>query len=100
PGPATRLARASLGGVGRTALFRNVLEEVSQQGAKRIRFFVWATVIVFAIITTTIVLYAKQHMDRTDAELAVASVSFKQQAAALDSLRAAATNEAAIAKAS
>jgi pSer/pThr/pTyr-binding forkhead associated (FHA) protein/S1-C subfamily serine protease len=98
PGPVTRLARAS--GVGRTALLRNVLEEVSVQSAKRIRVFVWAMVAVFAVITSAIVIYAKRHMDRTDAQLEVASVGFKQQAAALDSLRAAATNDAAIAKAS
>ena len=98
PGPVTRLARAS--GVGRTALLRNVLEEVSVQSAKRIRVFIWATVGVFAVITSAIVLYAKRHMDRTDAQLEVASVGFKQQAAALDSLRAAATSDAAIAKAS
>jgi pSer/pThr/pTyr-binding forkhead associated (FHA) protein len=100
PGPATRLARASLGGVGRTALFRNILEEVSEKGAKRIRVAVWATVVIFAVITSVIVVYAKRHLDRTDAQLAVASVGFTQQAAALDSLRAAATNEAATARAS
>lgn len=98
PGPVTRLARAS--GVGRTALLRNVLEEVSVQSAKRIRVFIWATVAVFAVVTTVIVVYAKRHMDRTDAQLEVASVGFKQQAAALDSLRAAATSDAALAKAS
>ena len=99
-GPATRLARATLSGVGRTALFRNVLEEVSQQNAKRIRVAVWSTVVVFAVVTSAVAVYAKQHMDRTDAQLAVASVGFKQQAAALDSLRAAATTDAAIARAS
>ena len=98
PGPVTRLARAS--GVGRTALLRNVLEEVSVQSAKRIRVFVWAMVGVFAVITSAIVIYAKRHMDRTDAQIEVANVGFKQQAAALDSLRAAATSDAAIAKAS
>lgn len=99
PGPATRLARASLG-VGRTALFRDVLEEVSQKGARRIRALIWSIVGVFALATTAVVVYAKQHLDRTDAQLAVASVGFKQQAAALDSLRASATAEAAIARAS
>jgi pSer/pThr/pTyr-binding forkhead associated (FHA) protein/S1-C subfamily serine protease len=99
PGPATRLARASLG-VGRTALFRDVLEEVSQKGARRIRFVVWSVVGVFAVVTTVIVVYAKQHMDRTDAQLAEASVGFQQQAATLDSLRLAATTEALSARAS
>ena len=99
-GPATRLARASLGGVGRTALFRNVLEEISEKSAKRVRIVAWTGVAVFTAVTAAIVLYAKQHMDRTDAELAQASVGFKLQAAALDSLRSAATNDAATARAS
>lgn len=99
-GPATRLARATLGGVGRTALFRNVLEEISEKGARRIRVVAWTGVIVFTAVTAAIVLYAKRHMDRTDAELAQASVGLKLQAAQFDSLRVAANNEAAIARAS
>jgi len=100
PGPATQLARSSLGGLGRTALFRNVLEQISQQNAKRVRLLIWTLVVVFAAITAAVVIYAKRHMDRTDAALAVASSGVKQQAAALDSLRAAATTEAATTRAS
>lgn len=98
-GPATRLARATLGGVGRTALFRNVLEEISARNAKRVRAAAWSGVVLFTVVTASIVFIAKQKMDRTEAELAQASVGFKQQAQEIEALRAAAIHDAATAKA-
>lgn len=100
PGPATRLARATIGGVGRTALFRNVLEEISQTNAKRVRVAAWVGVVLFSVVTASIVIIAKQKLDRTDAELAQASVGFKQQAQEIEALRAAAISERESAKAS
>ena len=100
-GPATRLARASIvGGVGRTAFVKDVLNQISNQNAKRTKVIAWSGVVVVLLITSGGVLYAKRHMDQTDAKLDVASVGFKQQAAALDSLRTAATKEASAARAS
>jgi pSer/pThr/pTyr-binding forkhead associated (FHA) protein/S1-C subfamily serine protease len=101
PGPATRLARASLvGGVGRTAFVKDVLNQISNQNAKRARLIAWTAVAVVVVIVAVVVFWAKRHMDQTDARVDVASIGFKQQAAALDSLRAAATTEAATARAS
>lgn len=100
PGPATRLARASIGSVGRTALFRNVLDEISQTNAKRVRMAAWVGVILFSVVTASIVIIAKQKLDRTDAELAQASVGFRQQAQEIEALRAAAISEKESAKAS
>ncbi|MEO5568436.1 MAG: FHA domain-containing protein [Gemmatimonadaceae bacterium] len=100
PGPATRLARASIGAVGRTALFRNVLEEISQTNAKRVRVAAWVGVVLFSVVTASIVIIAKQKLDRTDAELAQASVGFRQQAQEIEALRAAAISEKESAKAS
>lgn len=100
PGPATRLARASLGGVGRTALFRNVIEELSQKNAKRLRGAVWGGVLIFSAVTGGIVYYAKQKMDRTEAELAQQTLTFTQQAADMEArIRAAQENEKAVTKA-
>jgi pSer/pThr/pTyr-binding forkhead associated (FHA) protein/S1-C subfamily serine protease len=100
-GPATRLARASqVVGIGRTAFVRDVLNQISSQNAKRTRIIAWSAVGVIAVITAVGGYYAKRHMDQTDARVDVASVGFKQQAAALDSLRASATSEAAAARAS
>lgn len=96
PGPATRLARASMK-VGRTALFRDVLNEISDKNAKRLRSAAWGGVVLFTIVTAAIVAIAKQKMDRTEAEL---SIGFKQQAAELESIKAAALNDAAQARAS
>jgi pSer/pThr/pTyr-binding forkhead associated (FHA) protein/S1-C subfamily serine protease len=92
-GPATRMARA--GNVGRTTLFRDVLRELSDKNAKRLRTAAWGGVVLFTIVTAVIVAVAKQKMDRTEAEL---SIGFKQQAAELEAIKAAAMNDAAQAK--
>jgi pSer/pThr/pTyr-binding forkhead associated (FHA) protein/S1-C subfamily serine protease len=97
PGPATRLARASIGRIGRTALFRDVLNEISDKSAKGLRTAVWAGLMLFAGVTAVILFFAKRKMDRTESEL---SVGFKQQAAELEAIKAAALNDAALARAS
>ena len=43
-GPASKLPRRSFAGVGRTAFFKDVLEDMSQKSAKRVRIVVWASV--------------------------------------------------------
>jgi pSer/pThr/pTyr-binding forkhead associated (FHA) protein/S1-C subfamily serine protease len=93
-GPATRLAHA--GSVGRTALFRDVINELGDKSARRLRTAVWGGVGLFTVVTAAIVFFAKQKMDRTEAEL---SIGFKQQAAELEAIKTAALNDAAQAKA-
>jgi pSer/pThr/pTyr-binding forkhead associated (FHA) protein/S1-C subfamily serine protease len=97
PGPATRLARASIGKIGRTALFRDVLNEISDKNAKRLRGAVVGGIGLFIVVTAVIVFFAKRKLDRTEAEV---SVGFRQQAAELESVKAAALNDASQARAS
>ena len=95
-GAATRLARASMS-VGRTALFRNVLDEVSQKNNKRLRLVAWSTVAAGVVLTAGVGIFAKMQVDRTDRALEAERITFKaqetQMAARLDSVRTAATIE-------
>lgn len=100
PGPATRLARASIGKIGRTALFRDVVNEITTKNTRRLRNVAVGAVIVFGSVIAAVVAVAKQKMDRTEAELALANVSFKQQSAELDAFKAIAAQKAAEARAS
>ena len=100
PGPATRMARAT--GAGRTALFRNVLEEVTQKNAKRVRVVAWSTVGVGLVMTAGVVVFARMQVDRTDQALERERVGFRQQAAQmsaqLDSVRTSAATDRARAR--
>ncbi|CAN5429878.1 hypothetical protein BH09GEM1_BH09GEM1_48120 [soil metagenome] len=96
-GPATRLARASMG-VGRTALFRNVLAEVSQKNNRRLRVVVWSTVAAGVALTAGVVVFARIQMTRTEHALEVERAGFNtkttQMAAELVAVRRSATLEA------
>ena len=102
-GPATRLARASMS-VGRTALFRNVLAEVSQKSNRRLRVVIWSTVAAGAVLTTGVVAFARMQMTRTERALEAERVGFTtktaQMADQLAAVKQAATLEATRARGS
>ncbi len=50
--PAAKLARRSFAGVGRTAFFKDVLEDMSQKSAKRVRMVVWASVVTTVVVAS------------------------------------------------
>ena len=52
-GPASDLRR-SFAGVGRTAFFKDVLEDMSQKSAKRVRLVVWASVGTMIVVAAAI----------------------------------------------
>jgi pSer/pThr/pTyr-binding forkhead associated (FHA) protein/S1-C subfamily serine protease len=46
--------RRSFAGVGRTAFFKDVLEDMSQKSAKRVRYVVWASVVGMVVVAGVI----------------------------------------------
>ena len=81
-GPVTRLARQS-GVVGRTLLFRNAIEEISQKSARKVRVAGYTTVGVLVVVIGGLVAYQRRQL---------ASEHSRSQAQ-MDSIRATATAE-------
>jgi pSer/pThr/pTyr-binding forkhead associated (FHA) protein/S1-C subfamily serine protease len=88
-GPATNLARRSFAGAGRTAFFKDVLEDMSKKSAKRVRIIVWAsvgtTVVIAAIllgVTQWRVSESERRMSTERARLEARSDSIRKVAAA------------------
>ena len=53
-GPGAPDLRRSFAGVGRTAFFKDVLEDMSQKSAKRVRYVVWASVVGMIVVAGVI----------------------------------------------
>lgn len=81
-GPVTRLARAS-GVVGRTLLFRNAIEEISQKSAKKLRVWTYATIVMVVVIVGGLVAYQRRQL----------AGEHTRNQAQVDSVRAASTAE-------
>ena len=90
-GPATNLARRSFAGAGRTAFFKDVLEDMSQKSAKRVRIIVWASVGATVLIAAILLWATQQRVAASERRMADDRRVFEARA---DSIRIAATAEA------
>ena len=90
-GPATNLARRSFAGVGRTAFFKDVLEDMSQKSAKRVRVIVGISIGVTVVIAAILFYVTQSRVQQT--ELRMAEESRRLEARA-DSIRLAASVDA------
>jgi pSer/pThr/pTyr-binding forkhead associated (FHA) protein/S1-C subfamily serine protease len=90
-GPATNLARRSFAGVGRTAFFKDVLEDMSQKSARRVRVIVGISIGVTVVIAAILFYVTQSRVQQT--ELRMAEESRRLEARA-DSIRLAASVDA------
>ncbi|HEX7939368.1 MAG TPA: FHA domain-containing protein, partial [Gemmatimonadaceae bacterium] len=89
--PAAKLARRSFAGVGRTAFFKDVLEDMSQKSAKRVRTVVWSSVVVIIGIAGGGLYVMQQRLAASEARM---SEERKALEARNDSIRAVASRQA------
>lgn len=90
-GPATNLARRSFAGAGRTAFFKDVLEDMSQKSARRVRIIVWASVTTTVIIAGILLGVTQWRVSESERRITTARAQFEKRA---DSIRVAASAEA------
>jgi pSer/pThr/pTyr-binding forkhead associated (FHA) protein/S1-C subfamily serine protease len=90
-GPATSLARRSFAGAGRTAFFKDVLEDMSEQSAKRVRIIVWASVTAMVAIAVVLLGVMQWRVQASEERLSAERQRFEVRA---DSIRIAATADA------
>ena len=88
-GPASDLRR-SFAGVGRTAFFKDVLEDMSQKSAKRVRLVVWASVGTTIVVAAAILGITQWRVSQTEKRMAEDRARLQAEA---DSARAAAALE-------
>ncbi|MEK7402533.1 MAG: FHA domain-containing protein [Gemmatimonadota bacterium] len=88
---AAKLARRSFAGVGRTAFFKDVLEDMSQKSAKRVRAVVWVSVIAIVAIAGGGLYFMQQRLAASELRM---SQERKQLEAHGDSIRAVASKQA------
>ena len=90
-GPATQLARRSFAGAGRTAFFKDVLEDMSKKSAQRVRFIVWASVGATILIAVILLGVTQWRVSESERRMASQRALFEARA---DSIRKAASLEA------
>lgn len=90
-GPATNLARRSFAGVGRTAFFKDVLEDMSQKSARRVRIIVWTSVAATVVIAGLLLWATQRRVAESEQRIAQQQELFESRA---DSIRVAAREEA------
>lgn len=90
-GPATNLARRSFAGVGRTAFFKDVLEDMSQKSAKRVRAIVWTSVAATVMIAGVLLWATQRRVSASERLIQQERLEFEARA---DSIREAATADA------
>jgi len=90
-GPATQLARRSFAGAGRTAFFKDVLEDMSQKSAKRVRVVVWASVGTTVLIAAILLGVTQWRVSESERRMTHEHSQFEARA---DSIRKAASVEA------
>lgn len=95
-GPATNLARRSFAGVGRTAFFKDVLEDMSRKSARRVRTIVWISVVVTVGVAAGVLWMTQQRVSASERRFAQERAEFEARA---DSIRLAATAEAELLRA-
>jgi pSer/pThr/pTyr-binding forkhead associated (FHA) protein/S1-C subfamily serine protease len=86
------LEHRSFGGVGRTAFFKDVLEDMSDKSARRVRFVVWASVITTVLIAVTLLAVTQWRVAASEERMASEQRRYEARA---DSIRVAASAEAA-----
>jgi pSer/pThr/pTyr-binding forkhead associated (FHA) protein/S1-C subfamily serine protease len=96
-GPATNLARRSFAGAGRTAFFKDVLEDMSKKSAKRVRIIVWASVGTTVVIAAILLGVTQWRVSESERRMTTERARLEARA---DSIRKAATAEAARLRAS
>ena len=89
-GPSSDLRR-SFAGVGRTAFFKDVLEDMSQKSAKRVRFVVWASVGTTILVAAAILGYTQWRVSESEKRMEADRARLQAQA---DSANASRTAEA------
>jgi pSer/pThr/pTyr-binding forkhead associated (FHA) protein/S1-C subfamily serine protease len=89
--PAAKLARRSFAGVGRTAFFKDVLEDMSQKSAKRVRTVVWLSVVAIVAIAGGVLFFTQQRLAATERRM---TEERRQLEARGDSIRAVASLQA------
>jgi pSer/pThr/pTyr-binding forkhead associated (FHA) protein/S1-C subfamily serine protease len=87
-GPAARLARRSFAGVGRTAFFKDVLEDMSEKSARRVRIVVWASVGSTVLVAALLLAITQWRVTASENRLMEERRLFEARA---DSIRVAAT---------
>ena len=95
-GPATNLARRSFAGVGRTAFFKDVLEDMSRKSARRVRTIVWISVVMTVGVAAGVLWMTQQRVSASERRFAQERAEFEARA---DSIRLAATAEAELLRA-
>lgn len=88
---AAKLARRSFAGVGRTAFFKNVVEDMSQKSAKRVRVVVWISVGATVLIAAGVLYLTQLRVTASEQRMAQERAQFEARA---DSIRRTATAEA------
>jgi pSer/pThr/pTyr-binding forkhead associated (FHA) protein/S1-C subfamily serine protease len=89
-GPVSDLRR-SFAGVGRTAFFKDVLEDMSQKSAKRVRYVVWASVGTTIVVAAAILGITQWRVSESERRMSAERAQFEARA---DSLRKSAGVEA------
>ena len=89
-GPSSDLRR-SFAGVGRTAFFKDVLEDMSQKSAKRVRYVVWASVAGMIVVAAVILGITQWRVAESEKRMEADRARLQAQA---DSANARATAEA------
>ena len=67
---AAKLARRSFAGVGRTAFFKDVLEDMSQKSAKRVRVVVWTSVTATVLIAGGVLFVTQRNVAESERRMA------------------------------
>jgi S1-C subfamily serine protease/pSer/pThr/pTyr-binding forkhead associated (FHA) protein len=67
---AAKLARRSFAGVGRTAFFKDVLEDMSQKSAKRVRVVVWTSVTATVLIAGGVLFVTQSRVAASERRMA------------------------------
>jgi pSer/pThr/pTyr-binding forkhead associated (FHA) protein/S1-C subfamily serine protease len=89
--PATNLAPRSFAGAGRTAFFKDVLEDMSQKSARRVRIIVWATVGTTVLIAVILLGVTQRRVNASERRM---NEQARQVETRADSIRVAASAEA------
>src|SRR5919201_2723770 len=90
--PAKRLARKSLDSVKRTPIFNDVIEDLSEKSAKRVRVIVWSSVAATVIIAALLLAVTQWRVSASERHI---DQERRQYEARADSIRAAAAAEVA-----
>lgn len=86
------LDHRSFGGIGKTAFFKDVLEDISDKSARRVRLVVWASVVTTVLIAVALLAVTQWRVAASEERMAIEQRRYEARA---DSIRIAASAEAA-----